>query len=298
MGRSRREYPEGKLRLKYPKDKYNPQKEYTLYYEYTWLDDNPIRKDTGLRVKVDDWNPKGTTCKGGELRISYGGNYKQRNTMLADTLKKYNALLHEYSIKHPHQMTSEIIHSILFDAPLTRNDEGKDFVEYVKESLQSKYTRGKIGKSRYENGLFSLTVTDASDMLYFMHNGCAVEDFLLDRHSYDVILFDNYKDYYDEYPCQTDTTYKDKPHRSNVPGVIVYMVAYGPPTINANVPEDTTLTRLTDEMIEKNLKYEKKSNPRRSTAYGPAVDDGEEETVIELIPSKRELRRAARRAGK
>jgi len=149
-----------------------------------------------------------------------------------------------------------------------------------------------------ENGLFSLTVTDASDMLYFMHNGCAVEDFLLDRHSYDVILFDNYKDYYDEYPCQTDTTYKDKPHRSNVPGVIVYMVAYGPPTINANVPEDTTLTRLTDEMIEKILKYEKKSNPRRSTAYGPAVDDGEEETVIELIPSKRELRRAARRAGK
>ena len=156
MGRSRREYPEGKLRLKYPKDGYNPQKEYTLYYEYTWLDDNPIRKDTGLRVKVDDWNPKGTTCKGGELRISYGGNYKQRNTMLADTLKKYNALLHEYSIKHPHQMTSEIIHSILFDAPLTRNDEGKDFVEYVKESLQSKYTRGKIGKSRYENGLSNM----------------------------------------------------------------------------------------------------------------------------------------------
>ena len=147
-----------------------------------------------------------------------------------------------------------------------------------------------------ENGLFSLTVSDASDMLYFMHNGCAIEDFLLDRHSYDVILFDNYKDYYDEYPCQADTTDKDKPHRSNVPGVIVYMVAYGPPAINANVPEDTTLTRLTDEMIEKILKYEKKSNPRRTVAYGP--DNGEEETILDLHPSKRYQRRAARRAGK
>lgn len=149
-----------------------------------------------------------------------------------------------------------------------------------------------------ENGMFSLTVTDASDMLYFMHNGCAIEDFLLDRHSYDVILFDNYKDYFDEYPSQADTTEKDKPHRSNVPGVIVYMVAYGPPAINANIPEDTTLTRLTDEMIEKILKYEKKSNPRRTVAYGPAADNGEEETVIELIPSKRDQRRAARKAGK
>lgn len=147
-----------------------------------------------------------------------------------------------------------------------------------------------------ENGMFSLTVSDASDMLYFMHNGCAIEDFLLDRHSYDVILFDNYKDYYDEYPCQADTTDKDKPHRSNVPGVIVYMVAYGPPAINANVPEDTTLTRLTDEMIEKIIKYEKKSDPRRTVAYGP--DNGEEETILDLHPSKRDQRRAARRAGK
>ena len=149
-----------------------------------------------------------------------------------------------------------------------------------------------------ENGLFSLTVTDASDMLYFMHNACVLEEFCLDRHSYDVKLFDNFKDYFDEYPSQADTTDKDKPHRGNVSGVIVSMVAYGPPGINYTVPEDTSLTRLTDEMIEKILKYEKKSNPRRTTAYGPAVDDGEEETVIELIPSKRELRRAARRAGK
>lgn len=153
MGRSRREYPIGRLRLKYPKTNYDKQKEYTLYYEYTWLDSSPIRKDTGIRVKVDDWNEKA-----GELRSSFGGNFKQRNTYLTDNLNRYNAQLQEYSIKHPHQITADIIHSILFDAPITRDDEGKDFVEYVKESLKSKNSRGKIGKSRYENGLSNMKV--------------------------------------------------------------------------------------------------------------------------------------------
>ena len=36
----------------------------------------------------------------------------------------------------------------------------------------------------------------------------------------------NIKDYFDEYPSQADTTDKDKPHRGNVSGAIVYMVAY------------------------------------------------------------------------
>ena len=142
-----------------------------------------------------------------------------------------------------------------------------------------------------ENGMFSLTVSDASDMLCFMYDGCVFEDFCLDRHSYEVILFDNYKDFYDEYPYRTDTTNRDKPHR-------IYMAAYGRPGVNANVPEDTTLTMITDEMLEKIIQYEKKSNPRRMVAYGPAADNGEEETVIELIPSKRDQRRAARRARK
>ena len=56
--------------------------------------------------------------------------------------------------------------------------------------------------------------------------------------------------------------------------------------------------QLSSEKVEKILKYVKKSNPRRMVAYGPAADNGEEETVIELIPSKKDQRRAARRAGK
>lgn len=152
MGRHRREYPQGRLRLKYPKGSVDKQKAYTLYYEYTWLTDAPIRKDTGLRVRVADWNEVGTSKKG-ELRATYGTDYKRQNTLLYDRLSKYDSRLQEYAQKHPNRMTSEIIHAIVFDEPLMRQDEGKDFVKYVEETLQAKLTKGRIGKSRYENGL-------------------------------------------------------------------------------------------------------------------------------------------------
>ncbi len=155
MGRHRREYPQGRLRLKYPKQKFDAQKYYTLYYEYTWLTDAPIRKDTGLRVRVADWNEKGSSGKG-ELRASYGTDYRRQNTLLNDSLSKYDSRLQEYAAKHPNRMTSEIIHSIVYDEPLTRQDEGQDFVEYVIKTLQGKMTVGKIGKSRYENGVSNM----------------------------------------------------------------------------------------------------------------------------------------------
>ena len=78
--------------MKYPKQGFDKDKAYTLYYEYTWLNDSPVRKDTGLRVKVQDWNEKGTSGKG-ELRASYGTDYKRQNTLLGDTLSKYDARL-------------------------------------------------------------------------------------------------------------------------------------------------------------------------------------------------------------
>ncbi len=147
MGRHRRDYPEGKLRLKYNKKNYDNQKPYTLYFEYTWLTE-PIRKDTGIRVKVSDWNEKS-----GELRATYSTDYKRQNTILYNKISHYNTLLQEYSQKHPHQMTADVIRSILNDKPITRKDEGRDFVQYVLEHLKSKYTRNKIGESRYKNGI-------------------------------------------------------------------------------------------------------------------------------------------------
>lgn len=154
MGRHRRECPTGRLRLKCYKNS-DANKEYTLNYEYTWLDASPIRKDTGIKVKPYDWNPKGNNGRG-ELRTSYGNETKRLNALLNDTLQKYDARLRVYSEQHPNQMSSEVIHSILFDEDLTRQDEAQDFVEYVKKILESKRTRGKIGKSRYENGVSNM----------------------------------------------------------------------------------------------------------------------------------------------
>ena len=55
---------------------------------------------------------------------------------------------------------------------------------------------------------------------------------------------------------------------------------------------DTTksLTQLTAEMIEKVKAYEKNSDQSRQTG----IDDGREETVLDLHPSKKELRKARR----
>ena len=54
------------------------------------------------------------------------------------------------------------------------------------------------------------------------------------------------------------------------------------------------LTQLTADMIEKVKAYEKNSDLQRMTAYGPPYDNGDEEIVIDLKQSKRELRKARR----
>lgn len=156
MGRHRRESPIGRLRLKHPRN-YDKNKLYTLYYEYTWLANEVVRKDTQVRTRVEDWNKDGNRGKG-ELRASFGSDYKRINTMLNDKLLQYDATLLEYAQKHPHRMCKEIIHSIIHDAPLTRQDEGKDFVEYVLSCLESKLIRNKIRKSRYENGKSGMNI--------------------------------------------------------------------------------------------------------------------------------------------
>ncbi len=155
MGRPRRQYPTGKLRLMYYKNRVKPDALYSLYFEYTWLDDSPIRKDTGIKARVCDWNKDGNKGRG-ELRASYGNEAKRMNNFLADTLDKYDRQLRVYAEKHPNQMSSEVIHSILFGEDLTRQDEAKDFVEYVTQTLKFKRTTNRIGKSRYENGVSTM----------------------------------------------------------------------------------------------------------------------------------------------
>lgn len=153
MGRAKNEVPIGKLRLRVV-GKPQPNKFYQVNYEYTW-NSKVIRKASGIKAHFADWNPKAN--KRGELRSSYGEEYRRMNSLLNKRLDKIDADLVEYKEKHD-RITVEVIKAILNNEPVMRADSGKDFVEFARERLNSKYTRNKIGYSRYKNGCSALKV--------------------------------------------------------------------------------------------------------------------------------------------
>lgn len=155
MGRPKRLYPLGKYRLRTPKV-IEKDKAYSVELEYTW-NRQAIRKSTNVFVKAADWNQKGNQGRG-EIRASYGSEYKRMNQLLIARVDRIDAQLAEYNEKHPHQITVEVISGFLADKPLSRKDQGKDFVEFTIERLDSDYARNKIGRSRYMNGKCCMNV--------------------------------------------------------------------------------------------------------------------------------------------
>ena len=148
-------YPLGKYRLRTPKE-IDKNKAYSVELEYTW-NRQAIRKSTNVFVKVADWNQKGNQGRG-EIRSSYGNEYKRLNKVLMERVDTLDAQLAEYNVKHPNQITAEVIAGFLSHKPLTRKDQGKDFAEFVLERLESEYSRHKIGRSRYKNGICCMNV--------------------------------------------------------------------------------------------------------------------------------------------
>ena len=149
MGRPKRLYPLGKYRLRVPKDA-EKDKTYPVELEYTW-NRQIIRKTTNVFAKVADWNQNGNQGRG-ELRASYGSEYKRLNQLLLARVERIDSQLAEYNEKHPNQITANVVSGFLADKPLARRDQGKDFVEFTQERLSSDYSRNRIGRSRYENG--------------------------------------------------------------------------------------------------------------------------------------------------
>lgn len=155
MGRPKRLYPLGKYRLRTPKT-IDKSKTYPIELEYTW-NRQVLRKSANIFVKAADWNQNGNQGRG-EIRSSYGNEYKRLNKVLMERVDTMDAQLAEYNIKHPNQITAEVIAGFLSHKPLTRKDQGKDFVEFVLERLESEYSRHKIGRSRYKNGICCMNV--------------------------------------------------------------------------------------------------------------------------------------------
>ena len=79
MGRVKRQVPKGKYRLR-TSTPIQPDKRYPIYLEYTW-NESVIRRAADVKCKVSDWNAKGNLGRG-ELRPSYGNEYKRLNALL------------------------------------------------------------------------------------------------------------------------------------------------------------------------------------------------------------------------
>ena len=145
----------GKYRLRTPKT-IDKSKTYPIELEYTW-NRQVLRKSANIFVKAADWNQNGNQGRG-EIRSSYGNEYKRLNKVLMERVDTMDAQLAEYNVKHPNQITVEVIAGFLSHKPLTRKDQGKDFAEFVLERLESEYSRHKIGRSRYKNGICCMNV--------------------------------------------------------------------------------------------------------------------------------------------
>ena len=145
----------GKYRLRTPKT-IDKSKTYPIELEYTW-NRQVLRKSADIFVKAADWNQNGNQGRG-EIRSSYGNEYKRLNKVLMERVDTMDAQLAEYNVKHPNQITAEVIAGFLSHKPLTRKDQGKDFAEFVLERLESEYSRHKIGRSRYKNGICCMNV--------------------------------------------------------------------------------------------------------------------------------------------
>lgn len=111
-----------------------------------------------------------------------------------------------------------------------------------------------------ENGVYSITVNDPKACFYFYYPNYIIEYFYLNRKNNDVILFDKSSDFDKEYGTN-ETSAKKKLEMATAPGIVI-MNAYGTPRwkgasgIDIEIVRDTTLSRLTQEMMEKVRAYE------------------------------------------
>ena len=155
MGRPKRLYPLGRYRL-HIRGEIDPAKQYLVQLEYTW-NRQVIRKGMNIFVRLGDWNEKANKGRGG-VRASYGPEANRINSLLLARVDKIDSFLAEFQQKHPNQITEQVISDLLADKPLTREDKGKDFIEFVQERLESDYSRNRIGRSRYENGKSGMNI--------------------------------------------------------------------------------------------------------------------------------------------
>lgn len=99
---------------------------------------------------IKDWNQDANHGIG-ELRASYGSDYKKKNQQLQKLLRKVDGNIFDY-VEQNGEISPDIIQGFICgdDRPL-RADKGQSFVTYALDVLEKQYLRRKIKISTYKN---------------------------------------------------------------------------------------------------------------------------------------------------
>lgn len=148
MARQTRLFPKGKFIIRTPKNDI-----YNVYLQYTWQRGIYI-KSTGLQVKKSDWDSTANNGRG-QFSSSYNGAAKLNSTINI-ILENTDAAFFRFIVSHSkEQLTDSVFKQILNgeNPDNKQNQADIDFVDFVCSRLEKEYEKGKIGISRYKNGL-------------------------------------------------------------------------------------------------------------------------------------------------
>ena len=150
MGRIARKYPTGRFFLRTPA-KVDEEKLYPVYLCY-FCGGKKIRQNTNIMSLKKDWNQNANHGIG-ELRASYGSDYKKKNLVLQKMLRKIDSQIFDY-VEQNGVITSDVILAFLNgDNKPLRTDKGTSFTAYACDLLEKQYTRKKIRISTYKNSV-------------------------------------------------------------------------------------------------------------------------------------------------
>ena len=150
MGRVARKYPQGSFSLRTP-TRVDEEKLYPIYLCY-FCSGKKIRWSTSILAMAKDWNQKANHGIG-ELRASYGSDYRKKNLHLQKLLRKVDGNIFNY-VEQNGEISPDIIQGFIYgdDRPL-RADKGQGFVAYALELLEKQYMKRKIRISTYKNSV-------------------------------------------------------------------------------------------------------------------------------------------------
>lgn len=149
MGNNRILIPKGKFFLRAISKRSEVK---SIYIRYVFNRTSIVRPVANYQCKDADWNQNGNMGRG-EVRASYGTDFKRVNSMLAKKVADIDNALVEYNNAHPNKLTVQIVRDIMDGKTLSRQDEGKDFIAFADEITESKYKESRISHSTYKNRL-------------------------------------------------------------------------------------------------------------------------------------------------